>query len=99
MLNSLDDIPPYIESEVRDRISAGADGSTLIVDEATNEFLVAYSDFTRALREQYKEACENRGEDNIKVYQLNINPSDVQLTRYETANGSTSEKIWRESVN
>ena len=98
MIEPLEDIPEYIEQEVQDRIAAGASGTTLIVDDSEREFLLAYTDFTRTLKEKYNEACEERGEDNIKVYQLKIDISGVQVTRYESAKGMNSEAIWRGSV-
>jgi len=98
MIEDLDEMPSYIEQEVRDRIAAGADGSTLIVDEAEEEFIVAYSGFTRALDREYEKACDERGKDVIKVYQLSIDSSGIQLSRYESAEGKTAEQTWRESV-
>ena len=98
MIKPLEEIPEYIEQEVQDRIAAGASGTTLIVDDSEKEFLLAYTDFTRTLKEKYNEACEERGEDNIKVYQLKIDISGVQVTRYESAKGMNSEAIWRGSV-
>lgn len=96
MIKSLDDVPSYIDQEVRNRIAAGADGSTLIVDESEGEFLLAYSGFTRTFKEKYEEACQERGDEHIKVYQLTIDTSGVQLARYEDASGSNAEEIWRE---
>jgi len=98
MIKPLDELPGYIEEEVRNRIAAGADGSTLIVDESDEEFLIAYTDFTRTLKEKYKKACEERGEENIRVYQLKTDSSGVQLTRYESAKGMNAEEIWKKSV-
>jgi hypothetical protein len=98
MTDSLDDVPDHVEEEVRNRIGAGADGSTLIVDESEEEYLLGYTGFTKALKREYKNACEERREEAIKIYQINIDQSGVQLTRYESANGENTEKIWRESV-
>ncbi|MXR19232.1 hypothetical protein [Halobacterium bonnevillei] len=98
MIRPLEDIPGYIEQEVRDRIAAGVDGSTLIVDETEEEFLVAYSGFTRTLREKYEEHCEKRGEDAIRVYQLAREGAGYQLSRYESADGKNAEEVWIESV-
>ena len=98
MVDSLDDVPDYIEEEVRNRIGAGGDGSTLIVDESKGEYLLGYTGFTKALRREYKNACEERREEAIKVYQIKVDGSGIQLTRYESANGESAEKIWRESV-
>ena len=98
MIDSLDDVPDYVEEEVQNRIGAGGDGSTLIVDESEEEFLLGYTGFTKAIKREYKNACEERGEEAIKVYQIKIDSSGVQLTRYESANGRNTEKIWRESV-
>lgn len=98
MIDSLDDVPDYVEEEVRNRISAGGDGSTLIVDESEEEYLLGYTGFTKALKREYKNACEERSEEAIKVYQIKSDSSGIQLTRYEGANGENAEKIWRESV-
>jgi hypothetical protein len=98
MIESLDDIPDYVEEEVRNRISAGGDGSALIVDEVAEEYLLGYTRFTKSLTREYKNACEERGEESIKVYQINIDTSGIQVTRYESANGENEEKIWRESI-
>jgi len=68
MIDSLDDVPDYVEEEVQNRIGAGGDGSTLIVDESEEEFLLGYTGFTKALKREYKNACEERGEEAIKVY-------------------------------
>jgi len=97
MINSLDEIPEYIETEVRNRIGAGADGSTLIVDESREEVLLGYKGFTNALNREYHNAREARG-DVVKVYQITKDSSGVQVTRYESANGENIEKIWRENV-
>ena len=98
MIDSLDDVPDYIEEEVRNRIGAGGDGSTLIVDESEEEYLLGYTGFTKALKREYKNACEERREEVIKVYQIKVDGSGIQLTRYESASGESAEKIWRESV-
>lgn len=63
MINSLDEVPEYIEEEVRNRIGAGGDGSTLIVDESEEKLLLGYTGFTDALKRESKNACEERGED------------------------------------
>lgn len=97
VINPLDEVPEHIEDEVRNRIGAGGDGSTLIVDGSQEEFLLGYTGFTDALKREYKNACEERGENVIKVYQISIDDSGVRLTRYETANGSSAEKVWREN--
>lgn len=98
MVEPLDDIPNYIEEEVRNRIGAGGDGSTLIVDESEEEYLLGYTGFTKALKREYRNACEERGEEAIKIYQIKIDSSGIQLNRYESANGENVEKIWRESI-
>ena len=98
MIDSLDDVPDYVKEEVRNRIGAGGDGSTLIVDESEEEYLLGYTGFTKALKREYKNACEERREEVIKVYQIKVDSSGIQLTRYESANGESAENIWRESV-
>jgi len=98
MIKSLDEIPSYIEDEVRNRIGVRGDGSTLIVDESEEEFLLAYTGFNRTLKKKYEKACEKRGEDHIRVYQLTTDSSGIQLTKYESAKGMNAEEIWRESV-
>lgn len=98
MIEPFDEIPDYIEEQVRNRIGAGGGGSTLIVDDSAEEFLLGYSGFTRALKREYKNACEERGEDAIRVYQIKIDSSGIQVVRYESANGENVEKIWRESI-
>ncbi|WP_353634727.1 hypothetical protein ABSL23_03535 [Halobacterium sp. NMX12-1] len=92
MIDSLDDVPDYVEEEVRNRIGAGGDGSTLIIDESKEEYLLGYTGFTKALKREYENACEDRREEAIKVYQIRIDSSGVQLTRYESANGENAEK-------
>lgn len=98
MIDSLDDAPDYLKEEVRNRVGAGGDGSTLIVDESEEEYLLGYTGFTSALKEKYKNACEERGEESIRVYLIKIDNSGVQLTRYESASGMNAEKVWRESI-
>lgn len=98
VIKSLDEIPGYIEEEVRARIAASGNESTLIVDESEQEFILAYTGFTRTLKEKYEEACEERGEDAIKVYHLTKDRSGIQLVRYGSAKGMNEEEIWRESV-
>jgi hypothetical protein len=87
-----------MKDEVRNRIGAGADGSTLIIDESEEEVILGYTGFTKALKREYNNACEERGEDIIKVCQITKDNSGVQVTKYESANGQNAEEIWRESV-
>lgn len=98
MINPLDEIPEYLEEEVRNRIGAGADGSTLIVDESREEVILAYTGFTRALKREYDNACDERREDVIKVYQITRENSGAEVTRYESGSGEKVEKIWGEDV-
>lgn len=94
MKNFFNRIPDYVEPEVRNRLEARGDGSTLIVDESKGELLLAYTGFTDALKREYKNACEERGEEAIKVYQIKTDSSGVRLVRYDTATGSNVEKTW-----
>jgi hypothetical protein len=98
MINSLDEVPEYIEDEVRSRVAASGTESALIVDDSQQEFLLAYTGFTKTLKEKYREACEEHGEDAVKVYHLTKDSSGVQLVRYESSKGRNEEEIWRESV-
>lgn len=98
MIKPLDEIPEYLEEEVRNRIAAGANRSILIADDDKGEFLVAYTDFTKTAKEKYQNACEERGQDAVKVYQLTMDSSGVQVARYESTRGQNAEQIWRERV-
>lgn len=98
MIHPWDEIPDCIQDEVQNRIGAGGDGNTLIVDEANREFIVGYAEFTEACKREYRNACDERGEESIKVYQITIDHSGIQLTRYQSAKGMNAEKIWRKSV-
>jgi len=96
MIEPLDEIPEYIEQEVRGRIGASGSGSTLVVDDDKGEFIVGYTGFTDALSREYKQACDNRNEDAIKVYQISTDGTKVKVTRYQSAKGREVEQIWRE---
>lgn len=98
MIKSLDEIPVYIEDEVRSRIAAKGNESTLIVDESKEEFILAYTGFTKALKREYNNACKERGENAVKVYHLTKDSSGVQLVRYKSVKGMNEEEIWREAV-
>lgn len=96
MRDPLDEMPAYLEDEVRNRIGAGAIGSTLLGDDDNEELIVAYTGFTDALRREYETACEERDEAAIKVYQLTTVDGAIQLTRYQSATGQHVEQIWHE---
>lgn len=98
MINPLDAIPDHLDDEIQNLIAAEADESTFIVDESDEEFLLAETGFTPALKTQYSTACELHGEDAIKVYQLRRDSTGFQLIRYESADGSNVEQIWLKTI-
>lgn len=98
MADNPEGIPDYMEQEVQARIGARGNESTFVVDELEKEIIVTYTGFTDALREQYADACEERGENQIKVYHLTKEGWAIQLVRYDTANGMNGEVVWRKSI-
>lgn len=98
MANPLDAIPEYLEAEVQNRIAAGGDGGTFVVDESEHELLLVDADFTQSLKQQYADACERCGEDAIKVYQLRRDSTGFQLVKYESAAGTTVEELWLKNI-
>lgn len=98
MMDSLDDVPEYIEDDVRKRIAANSQEATLIVDESKEEVLLAYTGFTDALKREYQNACRDRGEESIKVYHLQKDLRRIKLVRFESSKGMNEEKIWIEDA-
>lgn len=92
-MGTFDELPEYIRDEVKNRYAAGGDGSTLIVDVDKEEFIVGYTGFTQALTGQYRKACEERGEEVVRVIQLTAKGMGVNVTRYETVAGEKVENV------
>ena len=90
-----DQIPSFLEDEVRSRIASRGTESTFIVDESSEEVTVSYTGFTNALKREYRNACEERNEEEIKVYHLTKGGWEIQLVRYDNANGMEGEVVWR----
>jgi len=90
-----DQIPSFLEDEVRSRIASRGTESTFIVDESSEEVTVSYTGFTDALKREYRNACEERNEEEIKVYHLTKGGWEIQLVRYDNANGMEGEVVWR----
>ena len=90
-----DQIPSFLEDEVRSRIASRGTESTFIVDESSEEVIVSYTGFTNALKREYRNACEERNEEEIKVYHLTKGGWEIQLVRYDNANGMEGEVVWR----
>ena len=65
-----DQIPSFLEDEVRSRIASRGTESTFVVDESSEEVIVSHTGFTNALKREYRNACEERNEEEIKVYHL-----------------------------
>lgn len=90
-----DQIPSFLEDEVRSRIASRGTESTFIVDESSEEVIVSHTGFTNALKREYRNACEERNEEEIKVYHLTKGGWEIQLVRYDNANGMEGEVVWR----
>ena len=90
-----DQIPSFLEDEVRSRIASRGTESTFVVDESSEEVIVSYTGFTDALKREYRNACEERIEEEIKVYHLTKGGWEIQLVRYDNANGMEGEVVWR----
>lgn len=90
-----DQIPSFLEDEVRSRIASRGTESTFVVDESSEEVIVSYTGFTDALKREYRNACEERNEEEIKVYHLTKGGWEIQLVRYDNANGMEGEVVWR----
>lgn len=89
-----DQIPSFLEDEVRSRIASRGTESTFIVDESSEEVTVSYTGFTNALKREYRNAFEERNEEEIKVYHLTKGGWEIQLVRYDNANGMEGEVVW-----
>lgn len=98
MADGSDGIPDYMEEEINSRIAARGNESTLIVNESEEEVIVSYTGFTKSLKREYKNACEEWDEDTIKVYHLTKEGWAIQLVRYDSAKGINGEVVWREKV-
>ena len=90
-----DQIPSFLEDEVRSRIASRGTESTFVVDESSEEVIVSYTGFTDALKREYRNTCEERSEEEIKVYHLTKGGWEIQLVRYDNANGMEGEVVWR----
>lgn len=83
---------------MQSRIASRGTESTFVVDESAEEVIVTYTGFTKALKREYNNACEERNKQDINIYHLTTSGFAIQLVKYENANGIDGEVVWRKSM-